>query len=94
MAKQHRTGTGAKHVVDKVDMAIRRDADKPGSHISTDQWVSQTPGRLPNTFGKERMENRYSGGTIFYDHYSAFIFLHCQVSLPIGKTIKGKHAFE
>ena len=40
MAKQHRTGLGSKHVSNKADMVIHCDATKPGSHISTDQWVS------------------------------------------------------
>ena len=94
MAKQHRTGAGSKHVSDKADMVIRRDATKPGSHISTDQWVSRLPGRLPNTYGREQMDQRYHGGTLFFDHYSGYIHVHCQVSLRIGETLEGKHAFE
>ena len=75
-------------------MAIRRDADKPGHTISLDQWVTSTLGRLPNTYGKEPDREKYHGGTIYFDHYSAYIHLECQVSLRVGETIAGKRRFE
>ncbi len=37
---------------------------------------------------------KYTGGTLFTDHYSAFIFHHHQVSLNTGETLQGKHDFE
>ena len=33
--------------------------------ISSDQYVSSVPGRLPNTYEKETASNKYMGGTIF-----------------------------
>ena len=96
LAKQHRRGAGSSttHVKPQKEMAIRRDATAPGSHISTDQWVSKLTGRLPNTFGREQEQNRYHGGTLFYDHFSGYIHIHCQVSLRVGETLQGKHDFE
>ena len=44
--------------------------------------------------GKEKKEDMYKGGTIFVDHASQYIWLHHQVSLNIGDTLQGKHAFE
>ena len=40
------------------------------------------------------MENHYNGGTIFFDHYSGFTWINCQVLLRVGETLEGKHAFE
>jgi len=96
LAKQHRRGAGCQTVRPKPDkeMAIRRDVTSPGSHVSTDQWVSKIPGRLPNTYGREQEHNRYHGGTLFYDHYSGYIHIHCQISLRVGETLHGKHDFE
>ena len=75
--------------------AIRKDDLVPGQCVSVDQWVStKTPGRLTHTFGKERVPNQYHGGTIFYDHASAFIYINPQVNLRIGTTVQAKHAFE
>ena len=38
---------------------------------------------------------KYTGGTLFVDHYSAFIFhQHQEVSLNVGETLQGKHDFK
>jgi hypothetical protein len=96
LAKQHRKPTESKHVsIDsKKEMAIRRDAMRPGEEISGDQYVCRSKGRLASTFGKENDAMRYHGGTIFVDHYSGFTFIGNQVSLGIGETLKTKRAFE
>ena len=72
LAKQHRKPTESKHVsIDsKKEMAIRRDAMRPGEESSGDQYVCRSKGRLASTFGKENDAMRYHGGTIFLDHYS------------------------
>ena len=46
LAKQHWHGAGSEHTHkdQHKDMAICCDATKPGSHVSTDQWVSKIPG--------------------------------------------------
>ena len=59
-----------------------------------DQYVSRTPGRLPNTRGREHLGNRYTGGTLYVDHASGFIYIKNQVSLRSGETIQGKLEFE
>ena len=67
---------------------------KPGDMVSTDQYVSKLPGRLPHTKGKEKDKERYQGGTIYVDEASGFIFAQHQVSLNAAETIRGKHLFE
>jgi hypothetical protein len=34
------------------------------------------------------------GGTIFVDHASQYIWINHQISLRVGDTLQGKHAFE
>ena len=77
-----------------MEMAIRHGDVIPGDGISMDQWVCKVPGRLPHTFGKEHVDNRFKGGTMFVDHASSFIYMHNQISLRVGDTLQGKHAFE
>ena len=95
-AKQHRRTPRSQTIVNKPEkeMAIRRGAMKPGECVSGDQYMSSQPGRLPNTYGKEQMSNKYNGGTMLVDHYSAYIHLNHQISLRVGETLRGKHDFE
>ena len=96
MAKQHRRGAKSSKVIaiPEKNMAIRRNATAPGDMVSMDQWVSRTPGRLLHSRGKEPASRRYHGGTIYYDHFSGYIHIECQVSLRSGETIQGKHRFQ
>ena len=95
-AKQHRRTPGTQKIVTKpeTEMAIRRDNMKPGECVSGDQYYSATPGRLPHTYGKEKDDVRYTGGTLLVDHYSAYTHVGNQVSLGTGETISVKHDFE
>jgi hypothetical protein len=65
-----------------------------GGKVSTDQFVSSLPGRLPNTFRKEKEHKRYSGGTIFIDEASEYFYIQNQVSLGASETIRAKTSFE
>ena len=96
LARQHRRGPGSSITSNKpnMEMAIRRDDLVPGQRVSTDQYVCADPGRLPHTYGKERVAEKYHGGTLFYDHASSFIYLSHQVSLGIGETLQSKRKFE
>ena len=62
--------------------------------MAVDQFVVKVPGRLPNTAGKKKMDNRYTGGTIFVDLVSGFTFVKMQVSLRAGETLLAKDEFE
>ena len=81
-------------VKSEMEMALKREHLQPGDCVSMDQYVSKVRGRLPNTFGKESDSNRYSGGTIYVDHSSGYVFIYHQVSLRVGDTLQGKHEFE
>jgi hypothetical protein len=45
-------------------------------------------------YGKEDPSTQYTGGTIFVDHASQYIWINHQISLQVGDTRQGIHAFE
>ena len=67
---------------------------KPGELVSMDQYVVKTPGRRYEGYGREGVENRFHGGTIFHDAASGIIRVENQVSLGAGETIGSKERFE
>ena len=58
-----------------------------GLMVSSDQFESAVRGRLPHTYGRDKNEDKFCGGTIFCDHATTFIYINCQVSLRTGETI-------
>ena len=67
--------------MDGKDSMLKREHLQPGDCVSIDQYESTIRGRLPHTYGKERTEEQYRGGTLFVDHASGMIFLVNQMSL-------------
>ena len=96
LGRMNRIGVGMSIEKKKSEkyMELKKDHLQPGQVISIDQYVSSTRGRLPDTHGKEKQDDKYSGGTLIVDHASGVIFLWHQVSLRAGKTIITKKLFE
>ena len=96
LGKMHRLSpkTSVTKQLPESEMAIRQNDLKPGDCVSIDQMVSKVPGRLSHTFGKEDPRQKLNGCTLFCDHCSGYVYLNPQVSLRVGKTLEGKHAFE
>ena len=96
LGKQHRrTPKSARTLaVPDQEMAIRREDLNPGDCVSIDQYSCYIPGRLPHTFGREPIKDRYKGGTIFVDHASTYMSVHHQISLGMPETLVGKHLLE
>jgi Reverse transcriptase (RNA-dependent DNA polymerase) len=96
MAKQtRRSPPGTRHIFDSSrEMLTKRNNILPGQMVSVDQYIGFAPGRLPNTKGKELLKDKYTGGTIFVDHASGFVFVRNQVSLRVGETLISKKMFE
>ena len=80
-------------VLDKEGL-ISRNKYEVGYFVSTNQFVVQTPGRLPNGYGRERCENHFHGGTIYNDAASGLIWVENQVSLGAKETVLGNSRFE
>ena len=49
---------------------------------------------MPHTYGKEKKDDQYNGGTLFIDHASSMVFIQHQVSLCTSETLQAKHKFE
>ena len=73
---------------------IKKEHLLPGAAISVDQYQTKVGGRLHGTYGREKKENQYNGGTIYVDHATGLIFVYNQVSLRAGETLVGKALFE
>ena len=93
--QRRRTAPGTRHeaVRDKQG-ALKRDDLFPGQKVSVDHFVCSTRGRLQHTFGKEDPKQQYTGGAIFVDHASGYIFVAEQVHLNTHETIESKTKFE
>ena len=92
--RRHPTpGKVTKAIREKRD-TLRQDDLFPGQKVSVDHFACSTRGRLPHTFGKEDPKQQYSGGAMFVDHASGFIFVKHQVTLDTHSTIAAKEDFE
>ena len=91
---RRRPGTNTGALVKGQEMMLRRDHLQPGDCVSLDQYESSIPGHLPHTYGKEKKDNQYNGGTLFINHASSMVFIQHQVSLHTGETLQAKHKFE
>ena len=91
---RRRPGTNTGALVKGKETMLRREHLRPGDCVSLDQYESSIPGRLPHTYGKEKKDDQYNGGTLFIDHASSMVFIQHQVSLRTGETLQAKHKFE
>ena len=62
--------------------------------IATDQFEISKAGRLFGTAGRESLNKKYCGGTIFYCPARKRIKVYFQTSLNAAKTIVSKNKFE
>jgi hypothetical protein len=68
-------------------------ATKPGECISVNQMESSQVGFFAQLKGK-LTKKRYTGATIFVDHFSRLRFIHLMLNLSAEETLKAKRAFE
>ena len=77
-----------------VDGGVSEEILTPGRRVLVDLYVSHEKGRLTTSFGKEAPDAQYSGGAIFVDHASHFIFNQHQLSTTTPESVCSKHLFE
>ena len=96
LSKQNRRtpATESRQNIPEADMTLRRGHLHAGDMVSIDQYMSALPGRLCHTKGKEPKKDKFTGGTLFVDHATSYIYLRNQVSLNTGETLQSKKAFE
>ena len=66
----------------------------PGQRVSVDFYVAATPGCLPNTLGKEKDASQFTGGAIFANHATCYIFNQHHHSTTTAESELSKYAFE
>ncbi len=93
-AKRKNKGTVKQEIRKEKDGGLKKNILRVGAMVSSDQFICSTPGRLPQTYGKESENSKYIGGTIFIDEASGKVFLENQVSTNATETIKAKNKFE
>ena len=74
--------------------ALARNILIPGQRVSVDLYQSSTKGRLPFSFGKEKIENKFTGGAIFVDVATKVIHHTHQYSTTSSESLNSKHSFE
>ena len=62
--------------------------------VSTDQFEIFKPWRLFGSAGRETLNKKYCGGTIFYDPATKILKVYFQTSLNAAETILSKNKFE
>ena len=95
-AKQKRRNPKSSKTVARpeYDGALSVDVVDAGQRVSVDLYVSATRGRLPNSFGKEKPDQQYTGVAIFVDHATQLIHHSHQFSTTAAETVGSKHLFE
>ena len=58
-----------------------------GDMVSTEQFEISKPGRLISSTGREALNKKYCGGTIFYDPVTKIVKVYFQKSLNAVETI-------
>ena len=93
--QRRRPAPGTRSVADPSQaLKLRQGHLHPGQCVSVDHFVSRVKGRLPNTYGKEHDDERYTGGCIFVDHSTGYIHVVHQTHLNSHETLKAKHSYE
>ena len=93
-AKKRNPEVIKQQVIKEKEGILAADKYEAGDFVSMDQFIVKTPGRLPTGFGREGIDNRFHGGTIFNDAATGTIFVENQVSLGAGETLMSKAIFE
>ena len=93
-AKQTKISPKTNSISKPPKMILRQNDLQTGTTVSIDQYISRTPGRLPHTYGREKIEEKYVGGTIFVDHATGYVFIRHRNSLNASETIKSQMALE
>ena len=88
--KAHRKPWRRKGVRNRKSLKI---ATVPGQVVSVDQLVSLTQGFVTTHRGTTTTK-RYTGATVFVDHFSNFTHAHLMTEMNAETTVEAKLAFE
>ena len=74
--------------------SLKQGQCRPGERVFSDQLESRVRGRLMHTAGREPLQDRFCGSTLFCDAASGHIHVEHQVSLNATDTINSKDSYE
>jgi len=94
LGKQSKAPNPAKTVMAKNPGALSVNQLAPGQLIYSDQYVTRVQGKMLPHHPDSGTEQTYSGGTIFYDAASGYVFVGHQVGFTAHETIATKLNFE
>ena len=66
----------------------------PGQQVSVDHFMCSTYGMKEGSRSKPTQHNCYTGGALFYDICSKYIYVHFQQHMNTYETTEGKELFE
>ena len=92
--KRRPTPSSTSQPVREREGALKKEDLFPGQAISVDHFVCSTTGRLYESRGQSKDNEKYVGGLIFVDHASGFIHIEFVISLNATETIAAKQRFE
>ena len=92
--KQHPSPGKQSSVIKDCDGVLKKDHLLPGQCMSVDHFVCNTKGQLYTSQGKTSPNNKYDGGSVYFDHTSGFIHCEHQVNLTTHETLQAKEHFE
>ena len=67
---------------------------QPGQRASVDHFICSVKGRRLNSAGKTKEEKMYSGGIVFVDHASDFVFVDFCMSPNSHESLRSKDKYE
>ncbi|KAI2489082.1 hypothetical protein MHU86_25511 [Fragilaria crotonensis] len=80
-------------LLSKIERTLLKQTILPGQRISVDHFICSTRGRLLTSAGKTKLDDMYTGGCIFVDHASGYIFVEHR-QLELARDSQGKESFE
>jgi hypothetical protein len=94
MCRACQFGTAKKHPHEKTNTgSVSGTPDQPGDFVSVDQMIAGSPGLIPFTNGRPS-RRRYDTVTMWVDHFSRFLYAHCQEDATTKSTLESKVGFE
>jgi hypothetical protein len=70
-----------------------KNPQQPGNLVSVDQMVDDSLGLIPFTSGRPS-QRRYTMVTMWFYHFSRFLYAHCQEDATTKSTLESKIGFE
>jgi GAG-pre-integrase domain/Zinc knuckle len=92
--KARKNPTGSTHTTLTNHASLKEGDLKPGQRVSMDHFSVTEKGRLFDSKGKTNSDLLYTGGCLFCDHATGYIFINFHVHQNVQETLEAKYRFE